>query len=550
MKTIYFLFLLLTSTIFSFNIFSVELPQLSDKNSNFRNELILAHKFKDFYNQILADQAAIQKINLLRPRIYIYTDFGGGENANRPVNDLQTSGEISSAAWKGTLQESIYLNDSAIPLSPIDAAISLAKTFPYQEKCNDIFEGEEISIRTIIVHVVDPGVGNDLDKNNPQPRSMVLRKDGILFIGPDNGTLSFVCPTNSIAQCWEIDVDTLTLLSGINTKVGGTFHGRDVFCEAAFRIAAGIITPSEIGIKYKKSEIINRIDSHIKYEKLINDTKALKFEKIFNHRFFLNMLFSDEDEIFEKAFLLGTVQSSLYQDTEPLALTASKKIFLPKEIEINALKNLIAIVNYKNGNIFVGPNNGLGTSFIKNFSSDEVKVFSITKEIFQSIINENNTEIAASLIESQPIFKRQLKEIDFLGSSKDLITDKLNRPKKLKAKIWVDLYGNIKMTISNLILEKAKELNASIKVIINGTKKTVGFADTFSQVPRDQLFIYSGSTGYIGPNPHRSKRYVELASNGIFGKFGIDFFEKKGIKPKSGDIIWLEFKYLDKQNKS
>jgi hypothetical protein len=86
-------------------------------------------------------------------------------------------------------------------------------------------------------------------------------------------------------------------------------------------------------------------------------------------------------------------------------------------------------------------------------------------------------------------------------------------------------------------------LRASVEVVLNGVKKGVSFADTFSQVSKEQLFIYNGSTGPLGENPHRSKRYVELTANGIFGKFGIDFFEREGTKPKSGDTLWVHFKY-------
>src|SRR5262249_50728480 len=134
---------------------------------------------------------------------------------------------------------------------------------------------------------------------------------------------------------------------------------------------------------------------------------------------------------------------------------------------------------------------------------------------------------------------------DFLGEVEDLIKDENGCPIKIKAKIWIDLYGNMKTTIPSWLLNEAKQLHASISVIINGIKKTVVLAETFSQVPNGQLFIYNGSSGTIGPNPHRSKRYVEITSNGIFGAFGVDFFENNGIKPQSGDIIWAEFDYSD-----
>ncbi len=509
------------------------------------NELILANKFTDFYNKILSDQSAIEKINLLRPKIFIYTDFGGGVNKNKPLGDLQTSGEIAGAAWKGTLQREIYINDSAQPLSPINAAIHLAKSFPYKGISGLYLDQKEMPIHAIVVHVVDPGVGNALDHDHPQPRSMVLRKDGVLFIGPDNGTLSFVCPPDSIANCWEINIDALTLLSGIDTKVGGTFHGRDVFCEAAFRISAGIIAPGEIGIKYTKQDLLNRFSIDKENEKAISETKSLNYERVYTDRLFYDAHVTHESELFATAFLLGIVQSSLYREGQKVAVTDSKKIYLPFPNTLKGVNPFIAIVNYKNGNIFIGPNNGLGSGFFKKFNYPDIKIFHISQEVFRSIINERNNEIVASMIERQPRFEGQLVEIDFLGEVDDLIKDEKNRPAKIKAKIWIDLYGNMKTTIPSWILDEVKRLHASINVIINGVKKSVVLADTFSQVLNGQLFIYNGSSGAIGPNPHRSKRYVEITSNGIYGVFGIDFFENNGIKPQPGDIIWAEFDYPD-----
>lgn len=125
----------------------------------------------------------------LSPDIFIYTDFGGGKNLEELVSDLQTSGEIASAAWKATQHPALYINDSAVPLNPRQAALRLAATFPYEPRSAD-------GIERIVVHVIDPGVGND---QTEEPRALVLRKDGTLFIGPDNGTLSFACPVGSIA---------------------------------------------------------------------------------------------------------------------------------------------------------------------------------------------------------------------------------------------------------------------------------------------------------------------------------------------------------------
>lgn len=484
-----------------------------------------AKKFAEFYDQILTDQSAIKKINLFRPKIYIYTDFGGGTNGNNHLIDLQTSGEIASAAWKETLQQELYINDSAKPLSPIDAAIQLAATFPYKEP------HEKIGIRTIVVHVVDPGVGNDLDKNNPEPRSMALRKDGVLFIGPDNGTLSFVFPPGSLANIWEINSEKLTALSGINTKVGGTFHGRDLFSEAAFRIGAGILSPDEIGFAYNTPELKKRFNSPVD----LGSKAPIAFERVQTERFF----YPREGALFENAFLLGTVQSSLYQEDKPVALTHSKKLFLPKETK----DELIAILNNKNGNIFIGQNDGLGTSFFKGFSSEDIEVFTVSNRVFETIKKEENNEAVFALLKKQPLYREILHEIDFLGNPNEI--DDLGRPKTLKAKIWVDLYGNIKTTVPSTFLDEVKNLNATVEIVLNGVKKNVIFADTFSEVPSDKLFIYNGSTGKVGLNPHRSIRYGEVASNGVYGKFAIDFFENEGTKPRSGDVIMLHFKYPD-----
>lgn len=458
-----------------------------------------------FYNSILLNQSAIEKINHVRPKIYIYTDFGGGKNGSKALMDLQTSGEIASAGWKATLQKELFINDSAAPLSPREAAIQLAATFPYVEIANS-------HIHTIVVHVVDPGVGNQQEE---QPRSAILRRDGVLFIGPDNGTLSFAVPPGSIASAWEINPDALH--SSIDVKAGGTFHGRDLFSESAFRIAAGTLSLDEIGHLYPHLELKNRFRQP---SYIVAD--PIKFEALQTDR-----LIWKEEEIFDQAYLLGIIQSSLYQDETH---TASKKLFI-----IQSESPLIAISNQKTGNIYIGPNNGLGTSFFKNFSHKEFDVFSLAS--LAEILFETNNEVLYAYLQQQPRFLGQLIEVSLLSDSP--IRDISGRLKKIDGNIWVDLYGNIKTTVPSSLLIEAKKTKAHIKVRLNGEEKEVIFANTFSEVPENQLFIYSGSTGQIGPNPHRSERYVEITANGIYGKFGTDFFNH----PKSGDPITFQFEY-------
>ncbi len=470
-------------------------------------------KSTGFYNSLLNDQTAIEKINQHRPKIYIYTDFGGGKNAGKALADLQTSGELASAAWKETLQQELYINDSAKPLSPERAAQHLAATFPYEAK--------QRKAHTIVVHVVDPGVGN---AEETHPRCIVLRKDGTVFIGPDNGSLTLACPPGSIEGIWEIDAKELNRLSGIDTKAGGTFHGRDLFCEAAFRIAAGLLSFDEIGIRYEENELKKRFDlkpSHL---------APLTFRTLHTERF----IFENSNNLFDQTFLLGVIQSSLY--SEEGTLTEAKKFFIAKPSKEDSL----AIVNHQTGNVFIGPNNGLGTSFFKDYPEENVEVHVLSSKAVNAVCEEKNNEAAYALIEKQPKFDLPLETVEYIGQ---LLRDKHGRLKTLRAKIWIDLYGNIKTTMTSDLLNEAKRTGARVEVSLNGVQQPVIFADTFFQVPKDQLFIYNGSTGTIGPNPHRSKRYVELTANGIYGKFGTDFFIYNGKIPVSGQEITFHFKY-------
>lgn len=491
-----------------------------------------------FFDHFLDDQNTVKKINFFRPPIYIYTDFGGGENSDLPISDLQTCGELASAAWKSVLQQTLFINDSAKPLSPIDAAVSLVKTFPYNSVTN---WQKNKHIQAIVVHVIDPGVGNDQSSEKQQLRSIVLRKDGVLFIGPDNGTLSFVFPESSIEGIWEINAEKLAKLAGIDVLAGGTFHGRDIFGEAAFRISSGTVTVDEIGIPYPTLELRNKFSLDVCSSDLEASTKSINFLEIDCSRFVLNeRSFYDENSLFGEAYLLGLVQSSLYNESFQTSLTSSKKLFFVESIAQNPC---IAVINKKTGNIYVGPNNGLGTAFFKNFEKDEITVHTISSDIAEKIQEMKNNESIFHLIAQQPLYDRKPQEITFQDESTNVKRDSKGRPLSVLGKIWIDLYGNIKTTILSTTLNEAKKENAQVAVEINGICKNAVFAETFSQVPQEELFVYSGSSAAIGPNPHRSIRYVEVTANGVYGKFGYDFFRNEVKQPSTGDYIQLLFKY-------
>lgn len=421
---------------------------------------------------------------------------------------------------------------------PPHASVRLAQTFPYNE--NQLVE----DIQAIVVHVVDPGVGNIQDGPKAHYRALILRKDGVLFIGPDNGTLSFACPKGSVKAAWKINIDLLNHLSGVDTKAGGTFHGRDLFAEAALRIAAKTVTPDQIGIAYTTQDISCRLDQTVVYQKTWHDLQGLsplKFVTFDTSRAEIGISSDNAESLFEKAFLLGVIQSPLYDENEIKGKTNSKKIFL-----IQGLDHLkrIAIFNQLTGNLYIGPNNGLGTSFFKGFPRHVIQAWQVSDDLVQWIDETRDTEAVYRMLKTQPNVTDALKEIEFEGDELHVTRDLQKRPITLYARVWLDPYGNLKTTAVNTLLDEVqKNPKVSVELEANGIQHKAIFAETFSQVPKDALFIYNGSTGAIGPNPHRSFRYVEVTANGVYGIFGAEFFSHQKRSLKNGDRIKFSFTY-------
>jgi S-adenosyl-L-methionine hydrolase (adenosine-forming) len=86
---------------------------------------------------------------------------------------------------------------------------------------------------TIHLAVVDPGVGSER-------RGLILRSDGHVFVGPDNGLFSLVVPES--VEAFEIQSSAYPA-----STVSNTFHGRDIFAPVAAALAAGI-KPEELGV--------------------------------------------------------------------------------------------------------------------------------------------------------------------------------------------------------------------------------------------------------------------------------------------------------------
>jgi len=95
------------------------------------------------------------------------------------------------------------------------AAFALAMAFSYMP------EG------TIFAVVVDPGVG-------AQRRGLAVEIDGRIFVGPDNGILSWALKTRTVRRAVKLEKAEFFL-----PEVGDTFHGRDVFAPVAAHLSKG-----------------------------------------------------------------------------------------------------------------------------------------------------------------------------------------------------------------------------------------------------------------------------------------------------------------------
>lgn len=116
-----------------------------------------------------------------------------------------------------------------------EAAYRLEQTAPYWPQ------------GTVFVSVVDPGVGTER-------KSVVLKtKSGHFFVGPDNGSFTLIAESLGIQEIHEIDE---AVNRRKNSQSSYTFHGRDVYAYTAARLAAGVITLTQVGKRLPK-EVVN-----------------------------------------------------------------------------------------------------------------------------------------------------------------------------------------------------------------------------------------------------------------------------------------------------
>jgi S-adenosylmethionine hydrolase len=91
---------------------------------------------------------------------------------------------------------------------------------------------------TVHVAIVDPGVGTERE-------ILLVEHDGHVFLAPDNGLLGRLMDMAEVPVAYHLDATSFPTLNISNPSA--TFHGRDIFAPIAAEIAAGRISPAEIG---------------------------------------------------------------------------------------------------------------------------------------------------------------------------------------------------------------------------------------------------------------------------------------------------------------
>ena len=153
-----------------------------------------------------------------QPALLLQTDFGLAEGS---------IAEMKGVAFSVDRNLRIFDLTHLIPPYDVwDAAVRLQQAAPFWPT------------GTVFVSIVDPGVGT-------ARRAVVVQsKTGHFFVGPDNGTFTFVAERLGIAAVREID-ETINRLVG--SERSHTFHGRDIFAYTGARLAAGVIDFEGVG---------------------------------------------------------------------------------------------------------------------------------------------------------------------------------------------------------------------------------------------------------------------------------------------------------------
>lgn len=146
------------------------------------------------------------------------------------------------------------LTEEIPPYNVWEAAYRLEQTVPYWPA------------GTVFVSVVDPGVGTTR-------KSVVLKtKTGQFIVTPDNGTLTLIAASQGIAEIRQIDE---ALNRRKNSQESYTFHGRDVYAYTAARLASGVISFEQVGMKIPNEVVRIPFQKSLKTGNTIKGTIAI-----------------------------------------------------------------------------------------------------------------------------------------------------------------------------------------------------------------------------------------------------------------------------------
>ena len=136
------------------------------------------------------------------------------------ITDFGLQGEYAGAMKGAILKvnprcQVVDITHQISPQEVLQASFVLKNTYPYYP------------VGTVHVVVVDPGVGT-------RRRPIILKKDGHLFVGPDNGVFTFALMAEGKTEGYEITRKEIFLF-----PLSATFHGRDVFAPVAGHLSLG-----------------------------------------------------------------------------------------------------------------------------------------------------------------------------------------------------------------------------------------------------------------------------------------------------------------------
>lgn len=136
------------------------------------------------------------------------------------------------SAMKGVARDTapkVHVSDLTHEIPPYniwEAAYRLSQTYKYWPA------------GTVFVSVIDPGVGSE------RKSVAVKTKSGHIFVGPDNGLMTFLSEEPGIESVVVID-ESKQRLEGSEDSY--TFHGRDLYVYVGARLAGGLVSFSELG---------------------------------------------------------------------------------------------------------------------------------------------------------------------------------------------------------------------------------------------------------------------------------------------------------------